>query len=72
MTVSMFMNPPPMVRTRFADWPLAIKSIVGFWSFYALTVVLRALLAPNALYAISDKLLNIGVGGDLRDPKARG
>ncbi|MEA3067630.1 MAG: two-component system, LytTR family, sensor kinase [Sphingomonadales bacterium] len=62
MTVPMLMMPPPTVRTRFGDWPLALKSIVGFWSFYALTVVLRALLAPNALNAISDKLLNIGVG----------
>jgi hypothetical protein len=58
----MFMMPPPAVRTRFADWPLAVKSIVGFWSFYALTIVLRALLAPNAVYAIVDKLMNIGVG----------
>jgi two-component system, LytTR family, sensor kinase len=58
----MFMNPPPLVRSRFADWRLAIKSIIGFWSFYALTIVLRALLAPNALYAINDKLMNIAVG----------
>jgi hypothetical protein len=58
----MLMMPPPEVRARFQDWRLALKSIVGFWSFYALTVVLRALLAPNALNAISDKLMNIGVG----------
>ena len=58
----MFMISPPVVRTRFADWPLAVKSIIGFWSFYALTIVLRALLAPNAYYAIADKLMNIGVG----------
>ncbi|MES2135843.1 MAG: histidine kinase [Pseudomonadota bacterium] len=50
------------MRPRFQDWRLAVKSIVGFWSFYALTVVLRATLAPNALNAISDKLMNIGVG----------
>ena len=62
MTVPMLMMPPPTVRSRFHDWPLAVKSIVGFWSFYALTVVLRALLAPNALNAIWDKLPNIGVG----------
>ncbi len=62
MTVPMLMMPPPTVRTRFQDWPLAIKSIVGFWSFYALTVVLRALLAPNAINAAWDKLPNIGVG----------
>jgi LytS/YehU family sensor histidine kinase len=58
----MLMMPPPTVRSRFHDWPLAVKSIVGFWSFYALTVALRALLAPNALNAIWDKLPNIGVG----------
>jgi signal transduction histidine kinase len=58
----MLMMPPLRVRTRFADWPFALKSIVGFWCFYALTVALRALLAPNALNAISDKLLNIGIG----------
>src|SRR5258708_36091454 len=62
MTVPVFMMPPPTIRTRFQDWPLAVKSILGFWSFYALTVALRALLAPNALNAISDKLLNIAVG----------
>jgi hypothetical protein len=60
--MTMFMIPPPVARTRFTDWPLAVKSILGFWFFYALTVVLRALLAPNALNAISDKLINIGVG----------
>jgi hypothetical protein len=58
----MFMNPPPMVRSRFSDWPFAVKSILGFWSFYAMTVVLRALLAPNAINAITDKLANIGIG----------
>jgi two-component system LytT family sensor kinase len=62
MTVPMFMTAPPVARTRFADWPLAVKSILGFWFFYALTVVLRALLAPNAFNAISDKVLNVGVG----------
>ena len=62
MTVPMLMMPPPTVRTRFQDWPLALKSIIGFWSFYAMTVVLRALLASNTLAAIWDKLPNIGVG----------
>jgi len=28
-------------KTRFSDWPLALKSILGFWLFYALTVVAR-------------------------------
>ena len=44
MTVPMLMMPPPAVRTRFRDWPFAVKSILGFWLFYALTVVVRAFL----------------------------
>ena len=39
----MFMIAPPAARTRFADWPFAVKSILGFWFFYALTVVARLL-----------------------------
>jgi two-component system LytT family sensor kinase len=35
----MLMMPQKPVRTRFSDWPLALKSILGFWCFYALTVV---------------------------------
>lgn len=62
MTAPMLMMPPPIVRTRFQDWRLAIISILGFWSFYAMTVVLRALLAPDALAAMWDKLPNIAVG----------
>src|SRR3954452_4547916 len=62
MTMTMLMMPPPAVRTRFSDWPLAVKSILGFWFFYAMTVVLRALLAPNPFNAIVDKLPNIGLG----------
>ena len=62
MTVPMLMMPPPMVQTRFRDWPFAVKSILGFWLFYALTVVLRALLAPDPMPAIWDKLPNIAFG----------
>src|SRR5437868_3052463 len=62
MTVQMLMMPPLRARTRFADWPFALKSIVGFWCFYALTVVLRGLLAPNAFDAIWDKRFNVAVG----------
>jgi hypothetical protein len=58
----MFMMPQTKVEGRFSDWRFAVKSILGFWLFYALTVVLRSLLATNALYAISDKLSNIAVG----------
>jgi len=37
---------------RFADWRLAIQSIIGFWAFYLVTVLLRGLLGPEALSAI--------------------
>src|SRR5438067_7413719 len=62
MTEPMLMMPHPAAQTRFRDWPLAVKSILGFWSFYALTVVLRGLLAPNAFNAIWDKRFNVAVG----------
>ena len=52
----------PVARTRFGDWPLAVKSILGFWCFYALTVVLRALLASDPLAAMYDKWPNPMVG----------
>ena len=47
---------------RLADWPLALKSIVGFWVFYALTVVARALLSADPLTILQNRLLTIGVG----------
>jgi two-component system, LytTR family, sensor kinase len=56
------MMPPPAVRTRFADWPFAVKSIVGFWCFYALTVVLRAFLGTDPWTTLKDKLVIIGIG----------
>ena len=49
-------------RSRFADWPLAVKSILGFWLFYALTVVARAFLGSDPLTALQNKLLVIGLG----------
>jgi hypothetical protein len=42
------MVPPPTVRSRFSDWPLAVKSILGFWLVYFVTVVARALLTKDA------------------------
>jgi two-component system, LytTR family, sensor kinase len=62
MTEPMLMMPSPAVRTRFADWPFAIKSIVGFWCFYALTVVLRAFLGTDPWTTLKDKLVIIGIG----------
>jgi len=32
---------------RFSDWPLAVKSILGFWLVYAATVVVRAFLGTD-------------------------
>ena len=47
---------------RFADWPLALKSILGFWLFYALTVVARAYLGADPLTALQNKSWTIGAG----------
>jgi hypothetical protein len=51
-------------RSRFSDWPLALRSIAGFWTFYLATVVLRALLGPEALSALTVRAINalVGVG----------
>ncbi len=62
MTVPMLMMPQPMARTRFADWPFALKSIIGFWCFYALTVVLRAFLGTDPWTTLENKLIVIGIG----------
>src|SRR5690242_8762589 len=37
----------PLREKRFPDWPLAAKSILGFWLFYAVTVVARAFLGRD-------------------------
>ena len=58
----MFMNPPPAVRTRFRDWPFAVKSILGFWLFYALTVVARAFLGSDPWTTLENKLVVISIG----------
>jgi len=50
------------VRTRFSDWPLALKSILGFWSFYALTVVARAFLGTDPWTMLENKLVVIAMG----------
>jgi signal transduction histidine kinase len=64
MTMTMFMMPPPAVRSRFSDWPLAVKSILGFWFFYALTVIARAFLGSDPWTTLQNKLvvLVIGIG----------
>jgi hypothetical protein len=56
------MMPHPAVRSRFGDWPLAVKSILGFWFFYALTVVVRAFLGSDPWTTLQNKLVLIGIG----------
>src|SRR5690242_5953433 len=62
MTDQMLMMPHPTVRSRFSDWPLAVKSILGFWFFYALTVVVRAFLGTDPWTTLQDKLVVIAIG----------
>jgi two-component system LytT family sensor kinase len=47
---------------RFADWRLALKSILGFWLVYAATVVARALLGDDPWTALHNKTPNIVAG----------
>jgi len=58
----MLMMPHPEARTRFGDWPLAVKSILGFWLFYALTVVARASLGSDPWTIISNRSFTVGCG----------
>lgn len=62
MTVAMLMMPLPAARTRFSDWPFAVKSILGFWLFYAATVVIRAFLGSDPWTTVENKLTVIGFG----------
>ena len=62
MTVPMLMIQPPVVKKRFSDWPFAVKSILGFWLFYAGTVVLRAFLGSDPWTTLENRLLTIGIG----------
>ena len=47
---------------RFADWRLAVKTIIGFWLIYALTVVARALLGSDPIATLQNKLVIITIG----------
>jgi hypothetical protein len=61
-TVGMFMTEQGYARSRFSDWPFALKSILGFWLFYAATVVARAFLGSDPWTTLQNKLIIIGVG----------
>jgi hypothetical protein len=56
------MSPAPTVRTRFDDWSLAVKSILGFWFFYFLTVVARAFLGRDPITVMENRAVTIGSG----------
>ena len=58
----LMMSQQAATRTRFSDWPLAVKSILGFWLFYALTVAARAFLGADPWTLLSNKLIVIGIG----------
>ena len=58
----MLMMAPPTVRSRFSDWPLAVKSILGFWLFYYLTVFARALLTHDAATILINRSFTLGIG----------
>jgi LytS/YehU family sensor histidine kinase len=47
---------------RFADWRLATQSIIGFWAFYLVTVLLRGLLGPEAMSAVGYRGINAALG----------
>jgi len=53
---------PPGELRRFADWPLALKSILGFWLVYTATVIARALLGSDPLTALQNRLITLGAG----------
>jgi two-component system LytT family sensor kinase len=51
------------VRTgRFHDWPLALKSILGLWLFYYLTVVARAFLTKDPATVLFNRSINTVLG----------
>ncbi|MFL6751878.1 MAG: sensor histidine kinase [Sphingomicrobium sp.] len=58
----MLMMPRPAARTRFADWPLAVKSILGFWLVYYATVVARAFLTEDASTILLNRSLTLIIG----------
>jgi hypothetical protein len=58
----MFMVRPPIVRSRFRDWPLAVKSILGFWLVYYSTVVARAFLTEDAGTIMINRALTLVIG----------
>jgi hypothetical protein len=58
----MLMLTKAAARGRLSDWPLAAKSILGFWLFYALTLVARAFLGSDPLTMLNNKMLIVLIG----------
>jgi hypothetical protein len=58
----MLMMPVARARNRFDDWPMALKSILGFWLFYAVTVAARAFLGSDPRTMVEKRLIIIVVG----------
>jgi hypothetical protein len=58
----MSVSSPFSPQGRFADWRLAAQSIIAFWAFYLVTVLLRGLLGPEALSAVGYRGFNAGLG----------
>ena len=57
------MPPTPAAADRpFADWRLALKTIIAFWGVYALTVVARAFLGNDPGTALVNKSVTIAIG----------
>jgi signal transduction histidine kinase len=52
----------PLAPRRFADWQLALKTILGFWAIYSVTVVARAFLGSDPGTILANKLLTLTVG----------
>ena len=48
--------------SRFADWRLALKSILGFWAVYYLTVVARAFLGHDPGTVLVNRSLTLLIG----------
>ena len=58
----MLMMPHPKVESRFSDWPLAVKSILGFWLFWYATVVARAFLSADPGTILLNRSVTLGIG----------
>ena len=61
-TVTMLMMPQYPPRTRFSDWPLALKSIFGFWLVYFATVIARAFLTEDFRTILLNRSLTLVIG----------